>query len=97
MACSTGGTITNILTSQSPDCLERDMAGALVYHLNVYRLARDIANLEERIRVTTEILAGIPRDTARTRHFLFRDQIRFLEDRLAILRKRYALEVSRIR
>ena len=73
------------------------MAGALVYHLNVYRLAREIADLEERIRVTTEILGGIPKDTARTRHYLYRDQIRFLEDRLEIMRKRYAVEVSRIR
>jgi hypothetical protein len=73
------------------------MSGAMVYHMNVYRLAREIARLEERIRVTREILAGIPVDTARTRHYLFRDQIRFLEDSLEILQKRYANEVSRIR
>jgi phage terminase Nu1 subunit (DNA packaging protein) len=73
------------------------MSGALVYHLNVYRLARNIATLEERIHVTAEILASIPIDTARTRHELFREHIDFLEHRLKILRQRYAIEVSRIR
>jgi hypothetical protein len=73
------------------------MSGALVYRLNVYRLARDIATLEERIRVMNEILASIPVDTARTRHYLYREHIEFLEERLKILRQRYAIEVSRIR
>jgi hypothetical protein len=72
------------------------MAGALVYHMNVYRLAREIATSEERIRVMTEILASIPIDNARTRHELFRVQIEILEDSLRILRKRYANEVSRL-
>lgn len=73
------------------------MAGTLVYQLNVYRLARDIAILEERIRVMSEILASIPIDTARTRHGLFRVQIEMLEDSLKLLRLRYAMEASRIR
>jgi hypothetical protein len=73
------------------------MAGGLVYQLNVYRLARDIATSEERIRVMSEILASIPRDTAMARHELFRVQIEMLEERLKILRLRYAMEVSRIR
>ena len=73
------------------------MSGALVYQINVYRLGREIATSEERIRVMKEILASIPIDTARTRHDLFRVQIEILEDGLKILRKRYANEVSRIR
>lgn len=73
------------------------MAGALVHQMNVYRLARDIATSEERIRVMSGILASIPIDTAKTRHELFRVQIEMLEDSLKILRKRYAMESSRIR
>jgi hypothetical protein len=73
------------------------MSGALVYYLNVYRLARDIATLEERIRVTVEILASIPIDTARTRYYLFREHIEFLENRLKILRQRYVIELQQVR
>jgi phage terminase Nu1 subunit (DNA packaging protein) len=73
------------------------MSGAMVYQLNVYRLARSIAGLEEHIRITAGILEGIPRDTARTRHELFSQHIEFLEDSLVILQKRYATQVGRIR
>lgn len=86
-----------MLLSQYLSYAERDMAGPLVYQINVYRLARDIASLEKRIRVMTEILVSIPIDAARTRHELFRVQIEMLEDSLKILRLRYAMEVSRIR
>jgi len=73
------------------------MVGSLVYQLNVYRLARDIATSEDRIGVMSEILVSIPIDTASTRHDLFRVQIEMREDSLKILRLRYSREVSRIR
>lgn len=91
------GTITKTLLSQYLSYREWDMAGAFVYQINVYRLAREIASSEERIRVMTEILASIPIDAARTRHELFRVQIEILEDSLKILRQRYANEVRRLR
>jgi hypothetical protein len=71
------------------------MARAFVHEINIYRLAREIATLQERIRVMREILASIPMNTARTRHELFRLQIETLEDSLKILQRRYAIEVSR--
>jgi hypothetical protein len=71
------------------------MARALVHEINIYRLTREIATSQERIRVMREILVSIPMDTARTRHELFRVQIETLEDSLKILQKRYAIEVSR--